>query len=414
MASDAAGQRELRFLHVADLGWDRALPVDPHMPPDLQEELLAAKRTALRKALEQAAEHAADFVLLVGRVIAPRAKCPGLLAAFVDELRGGIARGLPIYWHTAAASWPEFVPLPPEVIFVRKPTAVCNPQGGVLATLLPLERQAPRGESRHSVRPQPNSAAPRGWIIRVGTLPQPEKIHQHMEANPAAYWALAGHPRHVVAHGRQVAHWPGALQADCPSDYGPHGATLVVLRPQKPPELVPIECDTVRFARVHLLVAGPSDRPELLRQAEQKVARLRSAWPDHHILLQWVVHLKPDALVHRPWRWLSAEDFRRSLLDRYGNHRPTVWTLSVRLRPKYPAPDEDATNFASLVHRFLAQDNLWTTALEELRVALSQVAEPKLCAHILHRLRPAALGGRLLPEAFWEVSQLLDPGGSPE
>ncbi len=413
MASDAGCAKELRFLHIADLRWERVLPLDPDMPTDLQTAIVDAKPKALAKALQQAQEHLAQFVLVVGRTFTSHRTTPGLLATLIEGVLRGQSPAVPIFWYWPGPPLSRFVSLPPQVTIFRKATVVRTSQGEELAELLPLTAEATSQENpKHFQRGHRGKSVPGRWQLRVGVVSDPATLPPLMEALPGAYWALGGSRPHLISHGRQLAHWPGAIQADRLTDYGPHGATLVILRPHKPPKLIRLWCDQVRVARVHLHVEGPFSPSDLLKLVEEKIRRICAAWPDHPALLHWVVHVGAEALSTRPWRWLSADHFRYQLLERYGSLQPARWTVTVTISPHGPPRDVDGpTHFLALLEKELTRSQSWAKAVKHLEDRLRLWLGVRPTQRILTQLFHPRFERLNAAKALWEAYRLLDAGG---
>lgn len=402
------------FLHLADLRFARPLPLESDMPPRLRDILLNAKRLALAGALDIARKRGAQFVLLVGDILGAKRYPPGLLWTLLQDLESAASDEMPVLWCFEEGQWPTWADLPAGVKLLTRPVKLVPNRSAPPVVLVPLRSWAKERESSEQDGTSKEEARPTGPVrIVVGCSRDVDKIQALLEQRPAAYWALGGRERHTIAHGRQIAHFPGPIQGDRLAHVGPHYATLVHLAPGGPPRLEAVATDRVRFARVHLDLREMSDDSLGEELVAAQIRRLRKAWPEPPLLLTWVVHVTPNSRLGPGWAQFDwAERWRRKLNSLWSTHDPPIWSLEFIVCPHGFTGHDRGKSFNELVLNELTSPGVWQQATEELDRRAHRFPSGSRALRVLQALSGKEASRKLLVDhAVWHAWQLLSAGG---
>ncbi|MCS7238755.1 MAG: hypothetical protein NZ899_10870 [Thermoguttaceae bacterium] len=403
----------LSFLHLADLRFARALPLQPDMPPQLRELLLTAKRISLQNALCRARDRGAQFVILTGKILGAKRFPPGVLWTLLEDLGQAAKQGLPVFWAFEEGRFPAWATPPGDVQLLRQPIALKTTGAIEKVRLVPLKVWASRMDSSPCPAAGKLRNPPGVLTIVAGHFPGGEALRQLMEKHPATYWALGGLARHTIKHGGQVAHLPGPLQAERPWQFGPQAGTLVSLSPSRPPQLEPLSTDQVRFVQLHLDLRQSCGGQEFLEQAAAKVARLRKAWPTPVILARWVIHVRPQSNLGCPEAGIHLEEnWRRELNRVFAQEHPAFWSLEVKICGHGLKQQAEAHPFAGLVLQELKSPAHWQQAALQLSGQAQRIlGQGQLLARVSSHLGRKGVQKLLARTAAWQAWQLLQPGG---
>src|SRR5262249_55715549 len=112
-------QRPFRFLHAADLHWDRPCRTYAELPEQLRDLAIEAPLVAATKLFDTALNQRVDFVVLASDVIDPQQAAPRELLFLVEQFKRLAERNIPVYWAggtiDSQENWPSYVQWPTNV-----------------------------------------------------------------------------------------------------------------------------------------------------------------------------------------------------------------------------------------------------------------------------------------------------------
>ncbi len=391
-----------RFIHTGDFHLEKTLGDLDDIPKHLREAIAEAPWKAAESVFESAVIENVDFVLLCGDLLNPQSAGPRGMAMLVEAFDALHERSIPVIWASGqvdgAHTWPESIPLPPNVTRLPKGRAITVPIMRAGQTICWVIGRSSEGFGAIHVPSYRIDSTDEFTIgMGYGTAEGDALAEARFD-----YWALGGsHQRKVMEEGaRHGAVFCGSPQARRLEETGPHGFHLVDVDADGSTRLHTVDVDSFRYFRTSL-DAGELSRGDNVRQLmASRIARLLHENGDRHLLLAWeLLPTSAESLVGlgdpaELLTWLRRE---------FGNGNPAAYSISLQVTPpqRYPKQWQEEDTIlgdflrASERHRRNAGRDLNLDALTEEHPSLMPTTA-SLLADVDPTLRPTLLGDATL------------------
>jgi predicted phosphodiesterase len=273
-----------RFLHCADLHLDsplRGLEADPDAPVD---KIRGATRDALQNLVNFAIEQHVDFVVAAGDLYDGDRQDWRTGRFLLDQIRRLTDENIPFIAirgnHDAASVITNNLRMPGEAARLldhRRPETFRLPD---LQVAIHGQSFATRAVTDNIARTYPPPVP--GWF-NVGVLHSSvgaRPLHDNyapcsvdeLRSHDYDYWALGHvHEREVLSVNPWIV-FPGNLQGRHINEAGPKGATVVTVADRKVVDVVHQSFDTVRWARIPVVLTQEVDEDSALTQVRGALA----------------------------------------------------------------------------------------------------------------------------------------------
>jgi DNA repair protein SbcD/Mre11 len=309
---------QFRLLHAGDLALDVPLSGLSQIPAGLRQTLIDAPFTAAERVFDVAIQEQVAAVFLVGAVGDPRVPTARSLAFVREQFDRLSGAGIPLFWSCSVgertAQWLRATRLPDSIHVFLGPRVeevlYTSPAGWVLRV---LGRGGP-GTAVRGTDFRVDSDGPYCVVLTSGHAEGPA-----LSTVPVDYWALGGcADRKTLFTEPHVAHYPGTPQGRNPNAIGPHGCTLLEVRPSQTSRLRFIPCDRVRWHHERVIASSGMSWEELSNLLARRISELRSQTPAGPLLVRWTL-VAGDlskgpgglrSLAERAYRWMCTEQER--------------------------------------------------------------------------------------------------------
>lgn len=321
---------QTRFLHTADWALDAPLGGLTEVPDALRDTLIDAPYIAAERVTDVAIEQQVAAVLVAGELadsVAPSPRALSFLRAQFERLAGA---GIFVFWAGPLSEpmrrWLELVPLPESVHVFAEPRVERVERRMTTGCMVHvLGRGGPASPVRAAdFRVEGESDLCLALAAGPGDGPA-------LSALAVDYWALGGcADRKTLFTEPRVAHFAGTPQGRRPDELGPHGCTVIELRPARQMRLRFVPCDAVRWQHERVILSSGTSWEQLSGRLSDRVRELQSQSPTSSLLARWTLvpgdsslgpqQLRP--LVERARQWLSKPP---------QSEGAACWTVSIEV-----------------------------------------------------------------------------------
>ena len=353
-----------RFLHSADFRLDQPLHGLTEIPDHLHGALIDGAYRAAERVIDTAISEKVAFVCLTGNLLnlaLPTARCISFLR---DQFARLDEHGITVYWsgsHEAGAGrWPALITLPASV-HQFGPSAVetitYESSTGFVVDVLG------QGGTREVSVAEFCAHASGRYAVAVTTGHADSRL---MATRSVDYWALGGQSdRKTLFTQPNVAHYPGTPQGRSPQRIGPHGCTLVEVRPPRETRLRFVPCDVVRWQHERIMISAAAAWDNVTDMLSQRVQEMRSQTPTIPLLVRWTF-AAADVSVDADTMRQMAERAVVWLRKQYGSQSEPCWPVSVDVdshQPIHVSAYEEDTLLGDYLRSVRQLQEDWPTAV---------------------------------------------------
>jgi DNA repair exonuclease SbcCD nuclease subunit len=342
----------IRFIHASNLRLDSQLRGIGDCPDELRKVIESATITAFDRVIDACVSQRVDFALLTGDSFDERDRSLTARIALLDGFDRLNQHGIRIFVLPGrldpADAWEAISEFPDNVTTFFDPSteavAVLR-DGKVIASVACAESLGEEQPQHSAPHAQPTAAETRG-PFRVGLCLATEK-HDSPRSGPSL------HPTHAfdyVAIGCsdvretqyadwRIAHNPGAIQAICAADTGPHGCTLVEVAADGSIACQLIPTAVVRSENIAIGFDAGSSLTDLL----ERLRRLIGEQVFHPTELLWLVNWSvagSGPLYETLYDDDSAREFLERVSEELQNDAPPQMLHSLRVLPDRVAVEQ--------------------------------------------------------------------------
>src|SRR5262249_16249106 len=262
----------LRFIHAADLHLDSPFRGVGEVSSELREQLQDSTLGALHRIVDHTIDSKADFLLIAGDLYDSRDRSLRALLAFRRQMERLADRDISVYIvhgnHDPLNGWGSEFQLPPNVVtftgradtepFIRRGREVANITGVSYTRERVMENLA---ASFHPTAGAPYSVAMLHANVggQTGHADYAPATVEELRAAGFDYWALGHvHTRSVLSTEPCLVVYPGNPQGRHARESGPRGCYQVDVDSHGRAHLQFIETNLVRWADLHVSIAGHS------------------------------------------------------------------------------------------------------------------------------------------------------------
>lgn len=330
--------RPFRFVHAGDLHLETVPQGVPDIPAHLRDLFRDASYRAAERVFDLVLAEKADFLVLSGDVIDPRATGLRGMLFLLEQFQRLANSGVSIYWAAgridAEDRWPAGLPLPPNVhrFPVGRATKVVHTKAGEpIAQLV-----------GSSLGQRPLTATdladhhPELFTIAVG---QGQFTANELRTHLIDYWALGGQHEAATIWAAPLACYPGSPQGRSPAETGSHGALIIDVSGEEhaPAQARMVPTDVLRYVSRRISIHAGTTADELAGLLRSASLELRTENPQIELLVRWTIAadapLGDSGLAVPLRKGALASELLSKLQGEFGNSRPAVWPLALEVDP---------------------------------------------------------------------------------